>query len=92
MITVTVYFVDHNLNLEVCVCENIALRVSMQLPWIVMYGQKECVDNIQTISHSPDQSANLAIRAVTHTPLTGGKQGNDTGGIMVLRSLCECDL
>ena len=62
----------------------------MQLSWIVMYGQKECVDNIQTISHSLNQSANLAIRAVTHPPLTGGKQG-DTGGIMVLRSLCECD-
>ena len=84
----TVYFVDHNLNRGVCLCENIALKVNMHLSWIVMYGQKECVVNIQTISHSPNQSANLAIRAVTHSPLPGGKQGNDMGGIMVLRSVC----
>ena len=88
LIKVTVYFVDHNLNLGVCLCENIASKVNMQLSWIVMYGQKECVDSIQTISHSPNQSANLAISAVTHPPLTGGKQGNDMGGIMVLRSVC----
>ena len=58
-----------------------------------MYGQKECVDNIQTISHSLNQSANLAIRAVTHSLVTrtGGKQGNDMGGHYGV-AVCVCDL